>query len=43
MVRDKGVVGYLDFGSIEITLTDVNDNGPVFSVVRIKNLFNTAS
>ncbi|XP_028399799.1 protocadherin Fat 4-like isoform X2 [Dendronephthya gigantea] len=32
MVRDKGAIGYLDFGSIEITLTDVNDNAPVFGV-----------
>ena len=33
MVRDTGVSGYMDFGSIEVTLTDVNDNGPVFHMV----------
>ena len=33
MVRDTGVTGYMDFGSIDVTLTDVNDNEPVFYMV----------
>ena len=34
MVRDAGVSGYMDFGSVKVTLIDVNDNGPVFYMVR---------
>ena len=35
MVRDTEIIGYMDFGSIDISLIDVNDNGPVFYTVSL--------
>lgn len=34
MVRDTDIKGYMDFGSVDITLLDVNDNKPTFITVR---------
>ena len=40
MVRDTDIKGYMDFGSVDITLLDVNDNKPTFITVQKVVYFN---
>ena len=34
MARDKGTVPYMDFGTVDVNVVDVNDNTPVFTKVN---------
>lgn len=33
MARDQGMVPYMDFGTVEVKVLDVNDKAPVFETV----------
>lgn len=33
MARDQGTVPYMDFGTVEVKILDMNDNTPLFTTV----------
>lgn len=33
MARDQGMVPYMDFGTVEVKILDMNDNKPLFTTV----------
>ena len=33
MARDQGSVPYMDFGTVDVKILDMNDNTPVFKTV----------
>ena len=35
MARDQGLVPYMDFGTVDVKILDMNDNTPLFTTVSI--------
>ena len=33
MARDQGVVPFMDFGTVDVRILDMNDNTPLFTTV----------
>lgn len=33
MARDQGTVPYMDFGTVDVKILDMNDNTPLFTTV----------
>ena len=33
MARDQGVVPFMDFGTVDVRILDMNDNPPLFTTV----------